>query len=104
MQLAERRLTGVRHWREPLAHYRGLRHRRDRIRHRYGWRVVHRLELVHAEPGKSIRLVSTRDERRLAAAARHWARLLGVPLWSATLAARDREPTGWSSPGASRTA
>jgi hypothetical protein len=104
VQLAERRLTGVHRWREPLAHYRGLRHRRDRVRHRYGWRVVHRLELVHAEPGKGICLISTRDERRLIAAADRWARMLGVPLWSATLAARGRETRTWSSAGASRAA
>jgi hypothetical protein len=104
VQLAERRLTGARRWSEPLAQYRGLRHRRARIRHRYGWRVVHRLELVHAEPGKTICLISTRDERRLTAAAGAWSRLLGLPLWSATLAARGRETRSWSSPGASRAA
>jgi hypothetical protein len=104
LQLAERRLTGMRHWREPLAHYRGLRHRRDRVRHRYGWRVVHRLELVNAEPAKSICLLSTRDERRLAAAATEWARLLTLPVWSATPAARDRDAGSLPSPGTSRAA
>ena len=77
--MAERGLLGVRCWREPIAHFRGLRHRRERVRGPRGWSVVHRLELVHPEPAKAICLLTTRDERRLAAAARQWARWLGLP-------------------------
>jgi len=79
LQMAERSLLGVRRWREPIARFRGLRHRRQRVRGPRGWRVVHRLELVHPEPAKSICLLTTRDERRLAAAARQWAQWLGLP-------------------------
>ena len=79
LQMAERGLLGVRRWREPIAHFRGLRHRRQRVRGPRGWRVVHRLELVHPEPAKAICLLTTRDERRLAAAARQWAQWLELP-------------------------
>jgi len=75
LHLTERGLLGVRCRREPRAAIRGLRHRRERI----GWRVVHRLELVHAEPAKAICLLSTHDERHLAAAARRWGQWLGLP-------------------------
>jgi hypothetical protein len=79
LQMAERSLLGVRRWREPIACFRGLRHRRQRVRGPRGFRVVHRLELVHPEPAKSICLLTTRDERRVAAAARQWAQWLGLP-------------------------
>jgi hypothetical protein len=79
LQIAERGLLGVRRWQEPLAHFRGLRHRRQRVHGRRGWKVVHRLELVHPEPSKAVCLLSSRDERRIAAAARKWARCLGLP-------------------------
>jgi hypothetical protein len=69
----------VRRWREPIARFRGLRHRRQRVRGPRGFSVVHRLELVHPEPAKSICLLTTRDERRLAAAASQWAQWLGLP-------------------------
>lgn len=81
--MSNRSLLGVRRWREPLAHYHGLRHRRERIRHRYGWRVVHHLELAHADPAKVVCLISTRDEDRLAACKSQWADRLGLPVWSA---------------------
>jgi hypothetical protein len=79
LQMAERGLLGVRRWREPIAHFRGLRHRRQRLRGPRGWSVVHRLELVHPEPSRAICLLTTRDERRLAAAARQWAQWLELP-------------------------
>ena len=78
LQMAERGLLGVRRWREPIARFRGLRHRRQRVRGPRGFSVVHRLELVHPEPAKSICLLTTRDERRVVAAARQWAQWLGL--------------------------
>ncbi len=78
-----RSLAGVRRWSEPLANYRGLRHRRQIVRHRYGWRMVHRLELVHPDPAKEIELARTWGERRIEALRRHWAELLHLPVCSA---------------------
>ena len=96
LQLVEHGLLGVRSWREPLARYRGLRHRRQRVRHRDRWRLIHRLELAHPEPTKTICLMSTRDERRLAATARQWAQVTGLPVFSsppsAGTPARDGRP------------
>jgi hypothetical protein len=83
LQVSVRGLLGARRWREPLANYRGLRHRRERVRHRYGWRVVHRLQLAHPDPAKEIDLVRTSGERRIAAARRQWAEWLDLPIWSA---------------------
>jgi hypothetical protein len=91
LQMAERRLLGVRRWSEPLDRFRGLRHRRLRVRGRHGWRIVHRLDLVHAEPAKAVCLLLTRDERRLVDAARRWARWSGLPAWSVALG-RGQEP------------
>lgn len=85
LQMAERRLLGVRRRSEPLAHFRGLRHRRLRVPGRHGWRVVHRLDLVHAEPSKAICLLRTSHEDRLIEAARSWARWSGLPAWSVAL-------------------
>jgi hypothetical protein len=79
LQIAERGLLGVRRRQEPLADFRGLRHCRQRVHGRHGWKVVHRLELVHPEPSKAVCLLSSRDERRIAAAARRWGRCLGLP-------------------------
>jgi hypothetical protein len=105
--VAMRSLTGVRRWREPLANYRGVRHRRQRVYHRYGWRVVHLLELAHADRTKVIGLLSTRDEALAEASARGWAKALRLPLLTACLAAAPRaapeprtgriEPQGLSS-------
>ena len=50
LELSVRGLLGARRWHEPLANYRGLRHRCERVRHRYGWRMIHRLELAHPVP------------------------------------------------------
>lgn len=82
VQVSVRGLVGGRGWSEPLANYRGLRHRRERIRHRYGWRVVHRLQLAHPDPAKEIELFRTCGERRIEAARRQWAEWLGLPIWS----------------------
>jgi hypothetical protein len=93
VHVSVRGLLGVRRWSEPLANYRGLRHRRERIRHRYGWRVVHRLQLAHPDPAKEIDLIRTRSERRIAAARQEWAEWLGLPSWSAEGAASRRPPS-----------
>jgi hypothetical protein len=90
LQMAERGLLGVRRWRAPIAQFRGLRHRRQRVRGPRGWSIVHRLELVHPEPAKSICLLTTRDERRLLAAAHQWAQWLGLP--GSGLQASTRRP------------
>ena len=87
VHISVRGLLGVRRWSEPLANYRGLRHRRERVRHRYGWRVVHRLQLAHSDPAKEIELVRTQDERRIAAAQRQWSEWLDLPIWSGIEAA-----------------
>jgi hypothetical protein len=87
LHVSVRGLLGVRRWSEPLVNYRGLRHRRERVRHRYGWRVVHRLQLAHPDPAKEIDLVRTSGERRIAAARRQWAEWLDLPVWSADGAA-----------------
>jgi hypothetical protein len=84
LQMAERGLLGVRRWHEPLAHFRGLRHRRQRVRGQHGWRVVHRLELVHAEPSRAICLLRSCDEGRVSEAARRFAHGSGLPTWSAS--------------------
>jgi hypothetical protein len=80
LQVATRGLTGVRRWHEPLANYRGVRCRHQRVYHRYGWRTVHVLELAHADPAKVIVLLSTRDAALAEACARDWASALGLPL------------------------
>lgn len=90
LQLSVRGLTGARRWREPLASYRGLRHRPERVRHRYGWRIVHRLELAHPDPAKELCLMSTRDWRRIEACGRQWAARLGLPVLPAESAAPPR--------------
>jgi hypothetical protein len=90
LELSVRGLLGARRWHEPLANYRGLRHRRERVRHRYGWRVVHRLELAHPDPTKELCLMSTRDQRRIEACGREWAARLGLPVLAAESAAAPR--------------
>jgi hypothetical protein len=80
LQVAVRSLAGVRRWREPLASYRGVRHRRERVYHRYGWRVVHRIELAHPDPRRTIGLASTREQGLAEAAAHRWSEMLGLPL------------------------
>jgi hypothetical protein len=90
LQLSVRGLLGARRWHEPLANYRGLRHRPERVRHRYGWRVVHRLELAHPDPAKELCLMSTRDGRWIEACGRQWAARLGLPVLPAESAASPR--------------
>jgi hypothetical protein len=90
LELAVRGLLGARRWHEPLANYRGLRHRRERVRHRYGWRMVYRLELAHPDPTRELCLISTRDGRRIEACGRQWAARLGLPLLPAESAAAPR--------------
>ena len=90
LQLLVRRLLGARRWHEPLANYRGLRHRPERVRHRYGWRIVHRLELAHPDPAKEFCLMSTRDGRQIEACSRQWAARLGLPVLPAESAAPPR--------------
>jgi hypothetical protein len=90
LQLSISGLLGARRWHEPLANYRGLRHRHERVRHRYGWRMVYRLELAHPNPAKELCLMSTRDGRRLEACGRQWAARLDLPLLPAESAARPR--------------
>jgi hypothetical protein len=90
LQVSVRGLLGVRRWSEPLANYRGLRHCRERVRHRYGWRIVHRLHLVHPDPAKAIELVQTVREREIAAARRQWSEWLELPVWSGDEAAPRR--------------
>jgi hypothetical protein len=92
LQVAVRSLTGVRRWREPLASYRGVRHRRERVYHRYGWRVVHRIELAHPDPGRIVGLLTTRNEGLAEAAARRWSEALGVPLLAAEMVAGRPPP------------
>jgi hypothetical protein len=87
LQVSVRGLLGLRRWSEPLANYRGLRHSRERVHHRYGWRTVHRLQLVHSDPAKEIELVRTERERKIAAARRQWSELLDLPVWSGDEAA-----------------
>ncbi len=90
VHVSVRGLLGVRRWSEPLANYRGLRHRRERIRHRYGLRTLHRLQLAHPDPAKEIELIRTQNERQIAAARRQWAKWLDLPIWSAEGATAGR--------------
>jgi hypothetical protein len=90
LQLSVRGLLGARRWHEPLANYRGLRHRRERVPHRYGWRMVYRLELAHPDPAKELCLMSTRDGRRIEACGRQWAARLGLPVLPAERATPPR--------------
>ncbi|HSA82579.1 MAG TPA: hypothetical protein VLE23_17310 [Geminicoccaceae bacterium] len=90
LELSVRGLLGARRWREPLANYRGLRHRRERVRHRYGWRMVYRLELAHPDPTKELCLISTRDGGRIEACGRQWAARLGLPVLPVESAAAPR--------------
>lgn len=90
LHVAIRGLWARRRWSEPLANYRGLRHRRDRIRHRYGWRIEHRLQLAHPDPTKEIELARTWSERRIEAARHQWAAQMNLPVWSADGAAPPR--------------
>ena len=92
VRVLTRRVTGVRRWHEPLANYLGLHHRRRPVHHRYGWRIVHRLELAHPQPAKELCLMSTRDGRQLEACSRQWAAQLSVLVLSADSAARDPTP------------
>ncbi len=79
IEVTTRRLTGVRRWHEPLAGYVGLRHRRQPVRHRYGWRTEHRIELAHPDPTKVVVLLRTPDEARAEACWRDWAHRLNLP-------------------------
>ena len=92
IQVAVRSLTGVRRWREPLASYRGVRHRRERVYRRYGWRVVHLIELAHPDPARTVHLLSTRDAALAEAVARRWSEALHLPLLAADAAAGRRAP------------
>jgi hypothetical protein len=82
VHVSVRGLMRERRWSEPLANYRGLRHCRERVRHRYGWRIVHRLQLAHPDPAKEVELFRAYGERRIEAARRQWAEWLGLPIWS----------------------
>ena len=79
IEVTTRRLTGARRWREPLAGYVGLRHRRQPVRHRYGRRTEHRIELAHPDPSKMVVLLRTWDEARAEACWRDWADRLNLP-------------------------
>lgn len=68
-----RRLGSVQRWCKPRASFRELRYHREAVRHRYGWRVRHRIELVHRDPKKSVCLLSTWNENQAAACWRRWA-------------------------------
>ena len=94
LQLSVRGLLGGRRWHEPLTNYRGLRHRHERVRHRYGWRMVYRLELAHPDPARELCLMSTRDGRRIEACSQQWAERLGLPVLSAENAASPRKALG----------
>ncbi|HSA80581.1 MAG TPA: hypothetical protein VLE23_07140, partial [Geminicoccaceae bacterium] len=90
LELSARGLFGTRRWREPPANYRGLRQRRQRVYHRYGWRTVYRLELAHPDPSKEFCLISTRDGRWIEACGRQWAARLGLPVLPGESAAAPR--------------
>jgi hypothetical protein len=92
VQVSVRGLFGMRRWSEPLANYRGLRHRRERVRHRYGWRIVHWLQLAHPDPAKEIELFRAYGERGIEAARRQWAEWLGLPIWSIDGGPVPRQP------------
>jgi hypothetical protein len=93
IEVATRRLTGVRRWREPLVCYIGLRHRRQPVRHRYGRRTEHRIELAHRDPTKVILLLRTWDEARAEACWRDWADRLNLPTVPGG-GSGDRSPEG----------
>lgn len=80
VRMTDRRLSGTRVWREPLAGYRGVRRRCESRPHRYGARHWHIVELWHPEPAKSLELVRTKDPRLADEQAPVWARRLGLPL------------------------
>ncbi len=79
VEVMTRRLTGVHRWHEPLTSYLGLRHRRQPVRHRYGRRTEHRIELAHPDPTKVVVLLRTWDEARAEACWRDWAQRLDLP-------------------------
>lgn len=89
VELADRRLTGVRVWHAPLTGYRGVRDRQEQHPHRYGTRVWYVVELWHPEPEKTVELARTRDPRTVEECAVSWARRLGLPLCR-----RPDEPLG----------
>jgi len=99
VRVLTRRVTGVHRWHEPLTNYLGLHHRCQRIHHRYGWRIVHRLELAHPDPAKELCLMSARDARRIEACVRQWASRLGLPVLTAERAGPPR-PVFDLAPGA----
>jgi hypothetical protein len=79
IEVTTRRLTGVRRWREPVASYIGLRHRHEPVRHRYGRRTEHRIELAHPDPARTVVLLRSWDEARAEACWRDWAHRLNLP-------------------------
>ena len=80
VELADRRLTGVRGWHAPLTGYRGVRDRQEQHPHRYGTRVWYVVELWHPEPARTVELARTRDPRTVEECAVSWAGRLGLPL------------------------
>lgn len=79
--LTDRRLTGSRASCEPLAGYRGVRHRFESRPHRYGLRHWHVIELWHPDPARTAELERIKDPRLADQQAEAWARRLGLPLW-----------------------
>jgi hypothetical protein len=73
VRVLTRSVAGVERWHEPLTNYLGLHLRCRRIRHRYGWRMEYRIELVHLDRSKVVILLQTRDRGLAEACWSGWA-------------------------------
>lgn len=73
----DRRLGVVRQWRAPLSDYVGIEVRSEKIRTPRGRRLLHRVELCHRDPERSLTLAVSKDPREALRERRLLAQTLG---------------------------
>jgi hypothetical protein len=78
VQVRARHLFGVTSWSEPLVNYRGVAWRSEPIRHRGGTKTLHLVELWHADPARTVTLMSSTSEAAARDCWRAWAQDLGL--------------------------
>lgn len=78
VRVRARHLLGVTSWSEPLANYRGVLWRSAPIRRRGGDQTLHLVDLWHADPSRTVTLLSSTSEAAARDGWRAWAQDLGL--------------------------